>query len=72
MTFQEKLLLLQRLHHLIRRKATGGPKDLVRILAISKASLFRYLDVLKSLGAPIYFCSTRNSYCYEYEFELIL
>ena len=71
MTFQEKLQLLQRLHHLIRRKATGSPLELTRRLSVSRAALFRYLDILKSFGAPVYYCSDRQSYCYEHEFELI-
>lgn len=71
MTFQEKLQLLQRLHYLIRRKATGNPLELTRSLSVSRAALFRYLDILKSYGAPIYYCSERQSYCYEYEFEFI-
>lgn len=71
MTFQEKLLLLRRLHDLIRRKATGTPLELTRRLSISRAALFRYLDILKSYGAPLYYCSNRQLYCYKDDFELI-
>lgn len=72
MPFEDQLAILQRLHALIRIKGTGTPKQLYGRLDISRSALFRYLNVLRNLGAPIYYCSHRRSYCYEYNFELIL
>lgn len=70
MTVFEQLSLLKRLDLLIRRKATGTPMQLARRLGVSRASVFRYLNELKSVGAPIQYCKVRQSYFYEYHFEL--
>ena len=72
MSFEDQLAVLQRLHALIRRKGTGTPQQLYRRLEISRSALFRYLNVLRNLGAEIYYCSHRQSYCYEGEFQLVL
>ena len=70
MTVFEQLSLLKRLDLLIRRKATGTPMQLARRLGVSRASVFRYLNELKSVGAPIQYCKVRPRYFYEYHFEL--
>ncbi len=70
MTFFEQLTLLKRLDILIRRKATGTPAQLARRLDISRASVFRYINELKGVGAPIQYCKSRESYYYEEHFEL--
>jgi len=64
MTFLEKLLLIERLHSLIQRKATGTPKALARKLNISRRQLFRHLETLRSLGAEIEYCHDSQSYRY--------
>lgn len=70
MTFLEHLTLLRRMDSLIRRKATGNYLQLSQKLGISKASIYRYLDDLRSLGAPIVYCRSRQSFYYSEPFEL--
>ncbi len=62
-----KLLLMQRIDELIRRKATGSPDSLSRKLNISRRNVFNIIKTMKHLEAPIVFCRMRNSYCYERE-----
>jgi len=63
---------LNRLHTLIKRKATGSAEDCAGRLSISRTSFFRLLNDLKNLGAPIVFNKFRNSYGYEYDWEITL
>lgn len=55
------------LDHLIRTKATGTPKKLSQKMGVSERTVYEYIDVLKSLGAPISYCRIRESYFYENE-----
>lgn len=57
------------LHNLIRLKATGSPKECARKLKISERQLYRLIDLMKELGAPVYFDIHCEAYCYEYEVE---
>jgi predicted DNA-binding transcriptional regulator YafY len=68
----ETMRLLQRMHLLIRRKVTGTPEELAEKLNISRASLFRYMKIMRALGASIQFCMIRQSYFYSENFELNL
>lgn len=67
---KEKNDTLVRLHLLIQRKATGSPVDLSRRLGVSKPTVFRYLQALRSYDAPIAYCKQRECYYYEHDFEL--
>lgn len=57
----------RRIDDLIRRKATGSPSQLANKLEIAESTLYEFLNVMKDLGAPIYYDKTRCSYCYEYD-----
>jgi predicted DNA-binding transcriptional regulator YafY len=70
MTFIERLELIKRIDALINRKATGNPSQLAARLMISRASVFRYINELKAIGAPVVYCCYRESYFYEEPFEL--
>jgi DNA-binding IclR family transcriptional regulator len=70
MTAVEHAKILSRLDDLIKMKATGAPQELAQKLGISRSSLFRYLDELKKLNAPVRFCTKRKSYLYEKDFSL--
>jgi DNA-binding IclR family transcriptional regulator len=48
---------------LIRRKATGTPAQLAEKLDIAESTLYQFLNVMKDLGAPIYYDKIRQSYC---------
>lgn len=72
MNFQERLHKFDRLHHLILRKGTGTPTQLANRLGVCKRTAHNLIDELRNLGAPIAYCSTRESYYYEYDIVLQL
>jgi hypothetical protein len=55
---------LEFLDSLIRTKATGSPKQLAAKLEIGERAVYYYIDLLKSLDAPLKFDKGRNSYIY--------
>jgi len=69
MTLLEKLKMIERIDALIRRKATGTPKQLASRLDISERCLFKTLKLMKEMGGPIYYCISRESYSYEFEVD---
>jgi predicted DNA-binding transcriptional regulator YafY len=70
MTFFEQVQLLKRLDYLIRLKATGRPEELASRLGVSRASVYRYIEDLKSMDAPVAYCRLRQSFYYEEAYEL--
>ncbi len=72
MKFLEEIERLKRLDQLIRLKATGTPAQLASRLHISERTVYKEIDTLRLLGAPVEFCKVRNSYCYSYEVEVRL
>ncbi len=67
--FVKQLNQLERLHSLIQRKATGSPSSLAVRLAVSQRTAYNLIDALKSLGAEINYCRTRESYYYDGDFK---
>lgn len=67
--FIEILNLLDRLHNLIQRKATGAPKELACKLGLSVRQVHKLIALMRSFGAPINYCSLRHTYYYEAEIE---
>jgi len=63
----QQIELIERIDQLIRLKATGTPKNFARRLSISDASLYRLIDTLKEMGAPIEFSVVYQSYIYSSE-----
>lgn len=59
-----KIETIQRVDQLIRMQATGTPKNLAKRLEISQASLFRLIDTMKGLNAPICYDLSVQSYVY--------
>ena len=53
------------LDYLIRAKATGPPRTLAKKMDVSLRTIFEYIEILRSLGAPIYFDKHKQTYCYE-------
>ncbi len=68
-TIFEKKELIERVHLLIRRRGTGSPEELADKLGVSKSSVHRVIETMKSFGAPIVFNISRQSYEYEYPVE---
>ncbi len=60
----KQIALLERVDQLIRLRATGRPKQLAQRLEVSEATVFRIIDTMKALDAPIYYDLTRQSYSY--------
>lgn len=69
MKFLEQIQRLERVHYLIKRKATGTPQELARRLDVSLRTVHEVIRAMKELGGPIYYCQERRSYCYEYLVE---
>ena len=55
---------IERLDQLIRFRSTGTPKNLAKRMKISEASLYRLIDTMKDMGAPIEFSIYYQSYIY--------
>lgn len=60
----KQIALLERVDQLIRLKATGRPKNLAEKLEISEATVFRMIETMRELNAPVYYDLTRQSYIY--------
>ena len=60
----QQIELIERVDQLIRLRATGTPRDLAGRLSISEASLYRLIETLREMGAPIEFSFSSQSYVY--------
>lgn len=60
----KQIAILERVDQLIRLKATGRPRDLAKRLEVSEATIFRIIDTMKEMNAPIYYDLARQSYLY--------
>ncbi|KPM33328.1 Hypothetical protein I595_231 [Croceitalea dokdonensis DOKDO 023] len=60
----KQIALLERVDQLIRLKATGRPKNLAERLNVSQATVFRMIETMKELNAPVYYDLARQSYAY--------
>ncbi|MDT0621430.1 HTH domain-containing protein [Croceitalea vernalis] len=60
----KQIALLERMDQLVRLKATGRPKQLAERLEVSEATVFRMIETMKELNAPIYYDLARQSYSY--------
>lgn len=65
MRLLEKIRQIERIHDLIKRKSTGTPKELATRLHISERAVYCCIDLMKKMNAPIYYCHSKKSYCYE-------
>ena len=53
MTLVENLERIKRIDDLIRKRATGSPKELAHKLHIAESTLYFTLKIMKELGAQI-------------------
>ncbi len=60
----KQIELIERVDQLIRLQATGSPDDLAYRLRISKTKLYRVINTMKSLNAPIEYDITTQSFVY--------
>ncbi|MBT2160507.1 hypothetical protein [Zobellia barbeyronii] len=63
----KQISLIERIDQLVRLHATGTPEELATRLNISRAKLYRVIDVMKALEAPIVYDISRQSFMYEDE-----
>lgn len=61
---------LQQLHQRIVQENTGTPKELANFMNISERSLYKLIEQLKDLTAPICYNRISNTYFYNGDFEL--
>ena len=66
MKLEDYLQKIGRIDQLTRQKNTGSPEQLAKKLDLSKSTLYRYLDVMKTMGAPIKYSSYQQSFVYRY------
>jgi hypothetical protein len=72
MTFIEQVDALERLHNLIRLKATGTPEQLAERFNVSLGTINNWLKILRRKDLPVLYCRFRETYYYEYEVEVFL
>ncbi len=60
----KQIELIERIDQLIRLQATGTPEDLAYRLGISKTKLYRIINTMKTLNAPIEYDITIQSFVY--------
>ncbi len=61
----QQLTLIERVDQLIRMQATGTPIELASRLGISKTKLYRVINTMKALNAPVVYDVALQSYVYE-------
>ncbi|MBG6131413.1 putative DNA-binding transcriptional regulator YafY [Aquimarina sp. EL_43] len=59
-----QIRLIERVDQLIRLQATGTPEELISKLGISKTKLYRIINTMKTLNAPIEYDITLQSFVY--------
>ncbi|GLU45100.1 HTH domain-containing protein [Allomuricauda sp. NBRC 101325] len=63
----KQIEILERIDQLIRLKATGSPKQLADRLEVSEATVFRIIETMKEMKAPICYDLKRQSYLYTHQ-----
>lgn len=63
----EQIERLEYIHQLIKKQQTGTPEEFAKKLHIGKRHLFRILDELRLLGAPIKYDILSKTYVYTQE-----
>lgn len=61
----KQIELIERLDQLIRLQATGKPEQLANRLGISKTKLYRTINTMRELNAPIVYDFALQSFKYE-------
>ncbi len=57
--------MIERIDQLIRLQVTGSPDELASKLEISKTKLYRIINTMRSLNAPILYDLSVQSFIYE-------
>jgi len=67
---KSKLLRVYSLHRFLSNKKRVFARRTAQKLGISRTILFRDLDLLKSIGAPVRYCRIRQIHYYEKDFHM--
>ena len=70
MDLLERIARIHRIHELIRREATGVPKEFAEKLHLTERQVYNILADLKNCGADIRFSKLKCSYYYANDFEI--
>lgn len=63
---------LKKIDELISRKNTGKPAEMAVKLDCSLTTLFTYMSMMRSMGAPIQYNKYKNTYYYEEEGSFVI
>lgn len=63
--------LIERIDQLIRLKATGSPKVLAEKFHVSESTIYRIIETIKELGAPVEYSLVYQSYIYTEEVNFL-
>jgi len=69
---KKQLLRIYTLHRFLAAKKRIPTSQLCKRIEVSRATLFRDIDILKSIGAPVSYCYLTRIHQYTAEFELTL
>ncbi len=72
MNFFCMLEKISQLHRLIEMEKTGNPDILAKGLGVSRSTLYRIIDELKSYNAPIEYSREKETFYYTKGYELNL
>lgn len=61
---------LKRINEMIKLESTGNPKEFSKQLGLSESHLYRCLNEIKDMGAPVKYSKRKNSYYYSKPFEI--
>lgn len=65
MKIQDKIQLIKRADDLIKECNTGSPSTFASKLDLSERGIYNLLNLMRQLGAPIYYSKEEGSYCYK-------
>ena len=63
---------MRRIHHLIKREATGPADEFAGKFNLKRRQLYNILDEFKNFGADIRFSRMRNSFYYGNDFDVLV
>jgi len=63
----KQIELIERIDRLVRMQATGSPEALACRLRISKTKLYRAINTMRALNAPVVYDMAIQSFVYENE-----
>jgi len=70
MKILETLNRIEILHNLIKNERTGNPEYLSKKIGVSRATLYKIIEELKSYNAPIKYSRIKESFYYESSFHI--